>query len=162
MNENMSYVVLVGRMCAKDDLGARETDFKDMAEHWSSPRVLELHEGKRGSSSSIFQVNISNRSIFVKQVFNILWANIRREVPDVNTTVIVSRGSSKPTARHGNATVQEVSELACLEQPPWATRKRCLRELRVIQSSIYLISILWNSHSLNPKTILSTKTTRPN
>lgn len=68
----MSYMVLVGRMCAKDDLGARETDFKDMAEHRSSPRVLELHEGKRGSSSSIFQVNISNRSIFVKQVFNIL------------------------------------------------------------------------------------------
>lgn len=69
-----------------------------MADPRSSPRVLELHEGKRRSSSAILQIDVPNRTVFVEQVFDVLRADIRREVSHVNAAVIVSRGSSKSTA----------------------------------------------------------------
>lgn len=44
-----------------------------ISETWrSSPRVLELHKGKRRSSSSVFEIDITNGSIFIKQVFDVL------------------------------------------------------------------------------------------
>lgn len=125
------------RVCAfEDDFGQWRQIFWAMAEHCSSPRVLELHEGERRSSSSIFQINVSNRAVFVEQVFNVLGANIGREVSHVNTTVIVSRGSSKPTAWHARAVVPEVSELACNNLAERNFKKKALPELRAMLSLI--------------------------
>lgn len=139
------------------------TDLWAMAEHCSSPRVLELHEGERRSPSSIFQINVSNRSVFVEQVFNVLWANIRREVPHVDTTVIVSRGSSKPTAWHGHAVVPEVSELACNTLYKLNFKKKnALPELRAILSLIYYTALQQNYRCLNPRTRFGATTTGPN
>lgn len=97
-SEQACGVIYASCVILKTGFGTMVRGLGAMAEHCSSPRVLELHEGERRSSSSIFQIDVSNRSVFVEQVFDILGADIRGEISHVNAAVIVSRGSSEPTA----------------------------------------------------------------
>lgn len=63
-----------------------------------SPRVLELHKGEGRSPPPVLQINVPDRSVLVEQVLDVLGANIGRQVPHIDTAVIVSRGSSNSTA----------------------------------------------------------------
>ena len=65
------------------------------------PGVFELNKGERGSPSPVLQVDVPYRSVFVEHVLHVLGANVRREVPHVNSAVVVPRGASHDAPRHG-------------------------------------------------------------
>lgn len=65
------------------------------------PGVLKLNESERWSSSSVFQVDITDRSVFVKDVLDVFGADVGRQITDINPTVVVSRRTSDHSAaRH--------------------------------------------------------------
>lgn len=64
------------------------------------PGVFKLHEGERGPSSAIFQVDVPNGAVLVKHVLNVLGADVRRQVPHVYSAVVVPSRASNHTAGH--------------------------------------------------------------
>lgn len=65
------------------------------------PGVLKFNKRERWSSSSVFQVDITDRPVLVKDILDVFGANVGRQVAHVNPTVVVSRRTSDhSTARH--------------------------------------------------------------
>lgn len=64
------------------------------------PGIFELNEGEGRPPSSVFQIDIPNCSIFVEDILHVFGANIRGEISDINSTIVVSSRASHDTSRH--------------------------------------------------------------
>lgn len=65
------------------------------------PRVLEFNKGERRPSSPVLQVDVSDRPVFVEHVLHIFGADVRGQVSNVNSAVVVPSRASHDTRHRG-------------------------------------------------------------
>ena len=54
------------------------------------PGIFKFNKGK-WRSSSVFQIYVCYFAEFVKQIFDVFGANVRRQIADIDTSFIITR-----------------------------------------------------------------------
>lgn len=69
--------------------------------HFVLPGILKLHEGEGRSTPAILQVDIADRPVLIKHIFDVLGADVWRQVPHVDSAVVIAGwASDHPASGH--------------------------------------------------------------